>query len=224
LFNAVIATVELDPGVSLQLRRFPETQAESLGLVPAGAQLEVLGYAEAPNEGLVGQPTSPNWLYVRYRTENGGATIGWVSAQYVSLSQLGRPVELASLPLVDVSEGGYYELPGQAPQIPVEQQDVVGIVNLNPGANLNLRDRPSADGRVVVGIPSGEAMILKGRNGDGAWVQVTYKSAAGDLEGWVAAQYLTITRGGQPYDIKGLPILTGEEDTMGLAPTETPAQ
>ena len=224
LFNAVIATVELDPGVSLQLRRNPKTQAESLDLVPAGAQLEVLGYAEVPSEGLVGQPTSPNWLYVRYRTENGGATIGWVSAEYVSVSQLGHPVDITTLPLVDSGEAGYYELPGQTPQIPVEQQDVVGVVSLNPGANLNLRDRPSADGRVVVGIPSGDAMILNGRNGDGTWVQVTYKSAAGDLEGWVAAQYLTITRGGQPYDIKGLQILTGEDDTMGQAPTETQGQ
>ncbi len=213
LFDAVIATVELEPGVSLQLRRNPQTNAESLELVPAQAQLEVLGYAEAPSEGLVGQPSDPNWLYVRYRTENGGATIGWVSSQYVTLSKLGRPVELTDLVVVDAGEAGYYELPGQLPQIPVEQQDVVGVVNLNPGANLNLRDQPSADARVVVGIPSGDSMILKGRNGDGAWVQVLYTSSAGDLQGWVAAQYLIITRGGQPYDVVGLPIVTGEADT-----------
>jgi hypothetical protein len=222
LFNAVIATVQLEPGVSLQLRRYPETQAESLSLVPAQAQLEVLGYAEAPSEGLVGQPTNPNWLYVRYRTENGGATIGWVSVEYVVLSQLGRPVELTTLPVVDVAEAGYFELPGQAPIIPLELQDAVGVVNLNPGANLNLRDRPTADARVVVGIPSGDSMVLNGRNGNGTWVQVTYASAGGDLEGWVATQYLTITRGGQPYDIKGLPIVTGETDTMGAVPTATP--
>jgi hypothetical protein len=223
-FNAVIATVQLDPGVGLQLRRNPETRAESLELVPAGAQLEVLGYAEAPSEGLVGQPTDPNWIYVRYRTENGGATIGWVSAQYVVLSQLGRSVDIMSLPLVDITEAGYYELPGQAPQIPVEQQDVVGVVNLDPGANLNLRDRPSADARVVVGIPSGEVMVLDGRNGDGSWAHAVYQSAAGDLEGWVATQYLSITRGGQPYDIKPLAILTGEEDTMGLPTPEPTAE
>jgi hypothetical protein len=215
LFDAVIATVDLQPGVSLQLRRDPKTDAESLDLVPAGAQLEVLGYAEAPSEGLVGQPTSPYWLYVRYRTENGGATIGWVSAEYVSLSKLGHKVEITDLVVVDATEGGYYEAPGQAPVIPLEQQKVVGVVSLNPGANLNLRDRPTSDARVVVGIPSGESMILNGRNGDGTWVQVTYTSAAGDLDGWVAAQYLIITRGGQPYDIKQLPILTGEADTMG---------
>jgi len=215
LFDAVIATVELQPGVSLQLRRFPKTDAESLALVPALAQLEVLGYAEAPSEGLVGQPTSPYWLYVRYRQEDGGATVGWVSAQYVSLSKLGRPYQITDLVVVDVTEAGYFEAPGQRPAIPVEQQDVVGTVNLNPGANLNLRDRPSADGRVVVGIPAGESMVINGRNGDGTWVQVTYTSPTGKLDGWVAAQYLIITRGGQSYDIKNLPILTGEEDLMG---------
>lgn len=215
LFDAVIATVELQPGVSLQLRRFPKTDAESLALVPALAQLEVLGYAEAPSEGLVGQPTSPYWLYVRYRQEDGSATVGWVSAQYVSLSKLGRPYQISDLVVVDIAEAGYFEAPGQQPVIPVEQQKVVGTVNLNPGANLNLRDRPSADGRVVVGIPAGESMVINGRNGDGSWVQVTYTSATGELDGWVAAQYLIITRGGQPYEIRNLPIVTGEEDLMG---------
>ena len=220
LFDAVLATVELEPGVSLQLRRFPQTDAESLDLVPAGAQMEVLGYGESPSEGLVGQPTDPNWLYVRYRKEDGGATIGWVSAEYVSLSKLGREVEMTDLVVVDITEGGFYEAPGQAPVIPIEQQEVVGVVNLNPGANLNLRDRPSADARVVVGIPSGDSMVLNGRNGDGTWVQVTYESDAGKLEGWVATQYLLISRGGQTYDVAELPILTGEEDTTPAEESE----
>lgn len=211
LFDAVIATVELEPGVSLQLRRYPKTDAESLNLVPALAQLEVLGYAESPSEGLVGQPSDPNWLYVRYRTEDGGATVGWVSAQYVSLSRLGRAVTLAEVPLVDVNEAGYFEAPGQL-AIQVEAQKIIGLVDLNPGANLNLRDRPNAEARVVLGIPSGEALELDGRNGDGTWVHGLYISAAGQFEGWVATQYLLITQNNQPFDVSRLPILTGEAD------------
>lgn len=214
LFDAVIATVNLQPGVSLQLRRNPRTDAESLALVPAQAQLEALGYAEAPSEGLVGQPTDPNWLFVRYRQEDGSATVGWVSAQYVTLSKLSRPFAITDLVVVDAEEPGYYEAPGVAPVIPAELQDVIGTVNLNAGANLNLRDRPTADGRVVVGIPSGDSMVINGRSGDGTWVQVTYSSPTGDLDGWVAAQYLIVTRAGQPYEVRNLPILTGEEDTM----------
>ncbi|MCZ7538552.1 MAG: DUF4397 domain-containing protein [Anaerolineae bacterium] len=213
-FDAVIATVNTQPGVSLQLRRNPRTDAESLALVPAQAQLEALGYAEAPSEGLVGQPTDPNWLFVRYRQEDGSATVGWVSAQYVSLSRWGRPFAMTDLAVVDVAEPGYYEAPGVTPVIPAEMQKVVGTVNVNPGVNLNLRDRPTADGRVIVGIPSGESMVINGRTGDGTWVQVTYTSPTGDLDGWVAAQHLIITRAGQAYDVRSLPILTGEEDTM----------
>ncbi|NDJ74652.1 MAG: DUF4397 domain-containing protein [Chloroflexi bacterium] len=216
VFDAVIATVELEPGVSLQLRRFPETDAEVLDRVPAQAQLEVLGYVEAPGEGLVGQPVDPNWLRVRYRKENGAATIGWVSAQYVSLSQLGREVELTELVLLDSDdpEAGFFEDPGTQPLIPVEQQAIIGQVNLNPGANLNLRDRPSPDALVVIGIPSGQTMEINGRNGDGTWVQVTYEADTGDLDGWVATQYLIITRGGQPFDVAQLPHLWDDEDVL----------
>lgn len=207
LFDVVIATVDLEPGISLQLRRFPNSDAESMELVPAQAQLEVLGYADVPSEGLVGQPTDPTWLLVRYRTENGGATVGWVSAQYVTLTRLGRPVELNEVPLVDASEPGFYEAPGES-QIPIEQQKVIGVVDLNPGANLNLRDRPDPQARVVVGIPSGDSMELLGRNEDGTWVRVRYEAATGEIEGWVAAQYLTVARGGQPYDVMELPLAT----------------
>ena len=225
LFDAVIATVNLQPGVSLQLRRNPRTDAESLALVPAQAQLEALGYAEAPSEGLVGQPTDPNWLYVRYRQEDGSATVGWVSAQYVTLSKLSRPFAITDLVVVDAEEPGYYEAPGVAPVIPAELQDVIGTVNLNAGANLNLRDRPSADAFVVVGVPSGEVLTVNGRNGDGTWVRVTYETATGPLEGWVAAQYLTITQGGQPVNLSTMENVSDEPDTLTgeVAPAEPEA-
>ncbi len=231
VFDAVLATVNLEPGVSLQLRRNPNTQAEALDRVPAGAQLEVLGYIKSPSEGLVGQPTDPRWLRVRYRTENSGATVGWISAQYVTLSRLGRPVEYTEIPLLTEAEPGLYEQPGVQPVIPIEQQAVLGVVNLNPGANLNLRDRPSADAFIVRAIPAAELLTINGRNGDGTWVQATYETPDGTkLEGWAAAQYLVITRGGQPYDVFTLPNLSGEPDvppTAAAQPTvaeATPAQ
>lgn len=223
-FNAILATVNLDAGVSLQLRRYPKTDAEALDLVPAGAQMEVLGYVEAPSEGLVGQPVDPNWVRVRYLKENGGATVGWVSAQYVTIARQGRTVTLEELPSVDAAEAGFYESPGQQPVIPIEQQAVVGVVNLDAGANLNLRDRPAADAFVVRAVPSGTVLTINGRNGDGTWAQVTYESDAGTFEGWVAAQYLLITRGGQAYPIVDLPNLTTDPDIMSgetAAPTAT---
>ncbi len=225
VYDAILATVNLDPGVSLQLRRFPKTDAEALDRVPAGAQLEVLGYVEAPSEGLVGQPVDPNWIRVRYLTENGGATVGWVSAQYVTLSHNDRPVALTDLTVLDPEEAGFYETPGQAPFIPIEQQEIMAVVLLDPGANLNLRDRPSADAFVVVGVPSGEVLTVNGRNGDGTWVRVTYETATGPLEGWVAAQYLTITQGGQPVNLSTMENVSDEPDTLTgeVAPAEPEA-
>ncbi|NLX11536.1 MAG: DUF4397 domain-containing protein [Chloroflexi bacterium] len=215
LYDATLATVELDPGVSLQLRRLPQTNAESLDLVPAGAQLEVLGYIEAPSEGMVGQPVNPNWLRVRYLKEDGSATIGWVSAQYISLSRQGRTVELAEIPLLEEAEAGFYEAPGQQPpQVPADQQNVTGVVILNPGANLNLRDRPDANAFVLSAIPSGAVLTINGRNVDATWVQVTYETDTGLMQGWVASQYLTITRGGQAVDLMTLP-------EIPLAPAES---
>ncbi len=219
VYDAILATVNLDPGVSLQLRRFPQTDAEALDRVPAGAQLEVLGYVESPSEGLVGQPVDPNWIRVRYLKENGGATVGWVSAQYVTLSHRDRAIEITDLTVLDPEEAGFYETPGQQPFIPIEQQEIVGVVTLDPGANLNLRDRPNPDGFVVVGVPSGDVVTVNGRNGDGTWVQVTYETGTGPLEGWVAAQYLTITQGGQPVNLSTLANLSDEPDALtGEAP------
>ncbi|MBN2303858.1 MAG: DUF4397 domain-containing protein [Anaerolineae bacterium] len=221
IYNAVLATVNLEPGVSLQLRRYPDPNAEVLERVPAQAQMEVLAVVEAPTEGLVGQPTNPYWIYVRYRQEFGSSTVGWVSAEYIFFTHLDRYMELEDLvdlqvPFIETSEiePGFYEEAGQPPQLPLEMQDVIGIVTLNPGANLNLRDRPAVDGIVILGIPSGEFVVLNGRSGDGTWVQVTYETDTGPVNGWTASQYLTVTRGGQPWAIKDLEILTGEADTM----------
>ena len=57
-------------------------------------------------------------------------------------------------------------------------------------------------------------LTINGRNGDGQWVQVTYEAPDGKFDGWVAAQYLTILRGGQPFDIKGLPNVWTDPDVL----------
>jgi uncharacterized protein YraI len=128
--------------------------------------------------------------------------------------------------VLETAEPGYFEDPGTQPVIPIEQQDVVGIVNLNPGANLNLRDRPAGDAFIVRAIPSGELVTINGRNGDGTWVEVTYEADATEYEGWVATQYLVISQGGQGVDLSQLPNMWTDADVMnGQAPvaTETPA-
>lgn len=78
LEDIVVGEVILDPGASLQLRRTPSTDGESLDLVPSNTSLIIEGYTR--NE---------NWLKVTFE-----GTEGWVSSQYLVLSFNGEFVEL----------------------------------------------------------------------------------------------------------------------------------
>ncbi len=83
LKNAIVATVDVNEGVSLQLRRKANENAESLGLIPNATQVVVRGRTE-----------DGAWLWVSYQEQT-----GWVSARYVHLTFNGRPYELGQVPL-----------------------------------------------------------------------------------------------------------------------------
>jgi uncharacterized protein YgiM (DUF1202 family) len=78
----IVATVDkVDPGTNLHLRRTPEAAAESLVLIPQGAQLPISG---RNGNGL--------WLKVTY---NG--TEGWINSQYVTITRNGKAFKVADL-------------------------------------------------------------------------------------------------------------------------------
>ena len=82
--DSVIATVLLNEGANLHLRRNPDAAAESLALVPNGAQLVVTGRIE-----------SGEWLQVSYEGRE-----GWVASLYVTLSLNGVPYQSAQVPVI----------------------------------------------------------------------------------------------------------------------------
>ncbi|MBX3063284.1 MAG: DUF4397 domain-containing protein [Anaerolineae bacterium] len=85
----LIATVDkINPDSNLQLRRDPSAQAESLGLVPSGTQLSVLG-----------RNGDGNWLLVDF---NG--TQGWISSFYVTVTKDGRLFNIAEITNVTADE------------------------------------------------------------------------------------------------------------------------
>lgn len=88
LRNTYVGTVMLDPGANLQLRRNPNINAESLGLIPAGEQVEVSGRTEAGD-----------WLQVTY-----DGIQGWSAAAYLRLTFNGRPANVAELPVVEAGQ------------------------------------------------------------------------------------------------------------------------
>jgi uncharacterized protein YgiM (DUF1202 family) len=83
LKDAFVATVVLDPGANLNLRRFPTDQAEVLAQIPASSQIVVTSRSA---DGL--------WLETSFQ----GAD-GWVASRFVTLSFNGRPAELEQVPV-----------------------------------------------------------------------------------------------------------------------------
>ncbi|MDE2776970.1 MAG: DUF4397 domain-containing protein [Chloroflexota bacterium] len=72
--TGIIGEIVLDPGAMLHLRRRPNTIAESLALIPAGATVAIGGITE-----------NTEWLKTSYAERD-----GWISARYVALLLRGR--------------------------------------------------------------------------------------------------------------------------------------
>ncbi len=216
--NLIIANVNVDPGVNLQLRRTPDIAAESLALLPAGTQLVVLEKTEvASRGGLIGEPESLTWLYVRLATD-GGTLTGWVNSQFVTLTQGGRPFLLADIPTAsEIRVGGVQGSPLVAPPPPVTQTITATIDKVDPGANLQLRRDPNTNAESLGLIPAGTQLEVLGRNGNGGWLLVQYNG----IEGWINASFVSVTRSGRPYKIEDIPNVSDEEDTAAEA-TATP--
>lgn len=70
--------------------------------------------------------------------------------------------------------------------VPDQSAMLVGTVQTQ--GNLNLRDAPAAEGRVIAPLASGSQLIATGRTANGAWLQV--RTPAGD--GWVSAQFVAL--------------------------------
>ncbi|MBN1284345.1 MAG: SH3 domain-containing protein [Anaerolineae bacterium] len=77
---------------------------------------------------------------------------------------------------------------------------VIGVIT--PETGLNVRQAANADAEIITALPQGEVVVLLGRAPGNEWLRVR---AAGDVEGWVASQYIRTE-----YDINELPEMTGE--------------
>ena len=82
--DSVIATVVLNEGANLHLRRNPDPAAESLQLIPSGAQVVVTGRIE-----------SGEWLQATYEGQQ-----GWIASAYVTLALNGAPYQSVGLPVI----------------------------------------------------------------------------------------------------------------------------
>jgi uncharacterized protein YgiM (DUF1202 family) len=210
--NQIIGTITVDEGRNLQLRRTPGIDGESLALVPAGATVIVLAKYDVQPKGLIGEPTTPTWLLVRYETDQGAIT-GWVNLQYVKLTRNQRPVDIAEVAKATEVTRGFIEGNATAVKPPAAPGIIATVNKVNPGTNLQLRLQPDATSESLALIPSGSELQVVGRNGDGNWLRVKFE----DKEGWINSQYVTVTKSGKTYNIADITNITQEKDTTGIA-------
>ncbi|MBI5666553.1 MAG: DUF4397 domain-containing protein [Chloroflexi bacterium] len=252
--SAFTARPLVDPGVNLQLRQYPNPDALSLGLAPSDATLIVNGRMGG-EAALPGQPSDPNatpfvdpatllegnadltpedtWLNVTYQTPDGGSITAWVNAQFLSVSDAaGKPVRLASLPLIPMNQPGEAQNTGVTPPPVLVDRVAATVFNLDPGVNLNIRRVPSTDGEVLARVPNGTVMELLAVTEERDWAFVSYTPPeGGSITGWVNTLYVQYTLNGRPIDYEGmearnlLVISDGTERgevTAGVAPVARP--
>lgn len=215
--DRVTATVyNLNPGVSLNIRRTPETTGERLEGVPSGTVLELLGLGE-----------SGDWAFIRYLPTGGGSITGWVSTLYIQYGYNGRTVDLEELDqrgllvIIDDSlENLSDEFRGEissgtetsALPTPDPIKDAfVATADVNPDVSLNLRRNPDENAEVIGKIPAGGQVIVTGRTGDSEWLQTSFEGQ----DGWIASAFVRITFNGQSAAVADIPLAAGETDTTG---------
>ncbi|MDX2139656.1 MAG: DUF4397 domain-containing protein [Chloroflexota bacterium] len=199
--DVVIVTVfNLDAGANLQIRRTPNTDGESLALVPNETALELVGVNEARD-----------WAFVRYTPPTGGTITGWANLIFLEISFRDEPFTLDELEArglletIPDTERGAITAGAAGPAAPTVDplRDVfVATVQLDAGANLHLRRNPNANSESLALIPSGSRLIVNGRIDTNDWVQVTFEG----LEGWVSTQFLTFTFNENAVNLADIPI------------------
>lgn len=206
----VVEVYNLNPGASLQIRRTPDIFGESLGLLNSGTVLEYIGLEISPNERPgVEAAQNAEWIFIRYTPPEGGEVTGWVSTQYIQFRWRGELIDFdemearAFLFFEDPSVRGELGSGAVAPARPTVDplaDQVVADVQIDPGANLQFRRTPSANGESLGLIPSGSRLLVTARDESGAWLLVEFEG----VTGWIASQFVRLTLNGEPYELSEL--------------------
>ncbi|MFW5748736.1 MAG: DUF4397 domain-containing protein [Chloroflexota bacterium] len=207
--RVLIRTINLNPGVNLNIRRTPETTGEVIGGVPNNTVAELLGVTE-----------DREWAYIQYEPAEGGTITGWVSDNFIQYEYQNRIVDLDELEqrelleIIPADRRGSISADAPARAAPTQdptRDAYLATVQINPGANLNLRRTPDAQSEVVAQVPSQAQVIVDGRTEDELWLRTTYE----DQQGWIASAFVTVTFNGTPVNVTEIPVISTEADTAG---------
>jgi uncharacterized protein YraI len=175
------ATVRPD---QLNLRYGPGTQYAIVAVLPRGAPLTLLAQDDIPGSGL--------WLYARAAD---GAE-GWALSDYLDIR---ADFDLPALPARPAPEGlgTPVESPPAAeiePELPEAPAATIPEGTGFPGeiiAPVNFRTGPGASYPVISALAPGTLVLAMGRDAAIEWIYVR----AGQQDGWVYYNYLTLTSG-----------------------------
>ncbi|MCB9435878.1 MAG: DUF4397 domain-containing protein [Anaerolineales bacterium] len=205
-----IATVNVNSGVNLHLRRYPDPTSESLALIPNGTDVIILGRTpittseiipeedDGENEGEATPTPEPilletAWLFVEFTNlADGSVTTGWISSEYTILSKAGRTLELEEIEAISPATfgeqvSGPSVVSTTAPANPAASGPVTGVINIPAGANLNMYDAPSINAGLVRSLGAGSTVAVLGRTADNNWLNIRYEVIGeGTWVGWVS--------------------------------------
>jgi uncharacterized protein YraI len=214
----------LNTGTNLNVRRTPETEGEVLARLPLGTTVEVIGFLE-----------DDTWVFIRFRPAEGGEITGWVNALYTRYRLNNEDVDLEDLKLAV----GQYTLLPLYEVIPADRRGAIGggaatialptpdplrdayiaAVQLDPGANLQLRRTPDAASESLNLIPTGTRLIVESRDALGGWLKVTFEGETG----WVNASFVTVTFNDRAVEIIEIPVDAGVAPAVPADSTPVPA-
>lgn len=178
--TGISGTVTTDPGVNLKLRNRPNVDASTIGLVPSGTVLTILG-VEGPAEAAVADvTTTPTatlegttvvpgvetlWIFVSWAQPDGGTITGWTRPQYLTINRNGTLVftaaDILSFPKIPTDRLGEVNTSGATPIANIIP-GVSGVVVVDPGVRLQVRRTPSQDGESLALLEAGITVEVLG--------------------------------------------------------------
>jgi len=178
----------------INVRSGPSSQYPSYGVVPAGAQGEIIG-ANSDN----------TWYQVKLPTSVAPVGYGWVSAAYVTVSSGTVPVAPTPPPPEVVQ-------PIATPS--AESASVATVLEA-----VNVRSGPSTDYPSYGVAPAGASAPVVGTNSDRSWWQISV-NPANIPEGvaWVSGGYVYVTNSAN------VPVVNAPAPPAQIPPSEPSAQ
>lgn len=210
--NAIV--FNLNPDVSLNIRRTPTVNGEVLERLPNGTILSFGGLLAPLDATVLFIPSEVDWVFIEYAPPEGGAITGWVSTLYVRYEFNGETVtvdDLEERDLLDLISGDRIgEITGGAEQAPLPTVDplrdeYVAEVQLASTANLQFRISPSETSESLNLIPSGTQLIIDSRTGDGLWLKTTFEGEVG----WINSQFVRLTFNNELVIVADIPVEPG---------------